>query len=136
MNWNSTITKEMADYSAMKSNLEKKNIHYFASSPNSEIATMPVIHHIPSDTPAEDISNCLEDLGLNIINVRQLTTNRRSSNGQAHVEILPLLLVVTLTRNIKSQEIFHLNSLNHVIIIESNRAQIGLTQCYVQLQKL
>jgi hypothetical protein len=42
-----------------------------------------------------------------------------------------LLFLVTLTRNAKSQEIFKLNSLNHIIIkVELYRAQIGLTQCY------
>jgi hypothetical protein len=29
------ITKEMADYSAMKSYLEKNNFHYFTFTPNS-----------------------------------------------------------------------------------------------------
>jgi hypothetical protein len=89
-----------------------------------------VIHHLPPDTPVEDISNSLEDLGFNIISVRQLTTNRREPNGQTHLENLPLFLV-TLTRNVKSQEIFKLNSLNHIIIkAESYRAQTGLTQGY------
>jgi hypothetical protein len=46
------------------------------------------------------------------------------------MEPLPLILV-TLTRNIKSHEIFKLNSLNHIIIkVESYTAQTGLTQCY------
>jgi hypothetical protein len=36
--WNGTriMTKEMADYSAMKSYLEKNNLHYFIFSPDSE----------------------------------------------------------------------------------------------------
>jgi hypothetical protein len=43
------------------------------------------------------------------------------------VETLPLFLV-SLTRNIESQEIFKLNSLNHIIIkAELYRAQTGLT---------
>jgi hypothetical protein len=46
------------------------------------------------------------------------------------VETLPLFLA-TLTRNIKFQEIFKRNSLNHIIIkVELYRAQTGLTQCY------
>jgi hypothetical protein len=120
----------MADYSAMKSYLEKNNLHYFAFSPNSEKPLKAVIRHLPPDTPAEDISNSLEDLVFNVINVRQLTVNRRSLHGQAYVDTLPLFLV-TLIRNAKSEEIFKLNSLNHVIImVESYRAQTGLTQCY------
>jgi hypothetical protein len=46
------------------------------------------------------------------------------------VETLPLFLV-TLTKNIKSQAIIKLNSLNHIIIkIKLHRAEIGLTQSY------
>jgi hypothetical protein len=51
----------MADYSAMKSYLEKNNLHYFTFSQNSEKPIKAVIRHLP-DTPTEDISNSLEDL--------------------------------------------------------------------------
>jgi hypothetical protein len=80
--------------------------------------------------PAEDISNSLKDLGFNIINVRQMMAAWTAPNGQIHMETLPLLLV-TLTRNKKSQEIIKLNSLNHIMIrVELYRAQSELTQCY------
>jgi hypothetical protein len=116
------ITKEMADYSAIKSNIQKNNLQYFTFSPNSEKPIKAVIRHLPPDTPAEVIFNSLENLGFNIIDVRQLTTNRRSPNRQTYVENLPLFLV-TLTRNVKSQEIFKLNSLKQIIIkVESYRA--------------
>jgi hypothetical protein len=112
----------------MKSYLEKNNLQYFTFSPNSEKPIKAVIRHLTLDTPAEDISNSLENLGFNIINVRQLMTNRRAPNGQTYMETLPLLLV-TLTRKVKSQEIFKLNNLNHIINkVESYRAQSGLTQ--------
>jgi hypothetical protein len=62
--------------------------------------------------------------------VRQMTTDRTAPNGQTHVEPFPLFLV-TLTSNIKCEEIFKLNSLNIIIIkVELYRAQTGLTQCY------
>jgi hypothetical protein len=48
------ITKEMADYSAMKSYLERNNLNYFTFSPNSEKTIKAVILHIPPDTPAKD----------------------------------------------------------------------------------
>jgi hypothetical protein len=70
----------MADYSVMKSYLEKHNLHYFTFSPNSEKPIKAVISHRPPGTPAEDISNSLEDFGFNDINVRYLTTNRRAPN--------------------------------------------------------
>jgi hypothetical protein len=97
--------KKMADYSAMKSYLGKNNLHHFTFSPNSEKPIKAVIRHLPPDTPAEVVSNSLEDLGFDHINVRQFTTNRTAPNRQTHVETLPLFLV-TLTRKLKSREIF------------------------------
>jgi hypothetical protein len=119
----------MVDYSAMKYYPEKNNLHYFTISQNSEKPIKTVIGHLHPDTPVEDISNNLEDVGFNVINVRQMTTTRREPNRQIHVEILPVFLV-TLTKNTKSQEIYNLNSLNHIIIkVVLYRDQIGLTQC-------
>jgi hypothetical protein len=103
---------------------------YFTFSPNSEEPIKTVIRHLPPHTPAEGISNSLEDLGFNVIQVRQLTTNRGAPNGQPQLETLSLFLV-NLARNVNSQQIFKLNSLNHIIIkVESQRALTGLTQCY------
>jgi hypothetical protein len=62
----------MADYSAMKSYLKKNNLHYFTFSPNSKKPIKATIHHLPPDTPAEDISNSLENLGFNVTNMRQM----------------------------------------------------------------
>jgi hypothetical protein len=49
----------MADYSAMKSYLDKNDLHYFAFSPNSEKPIKAVIHHLPLDMPVEDIPTAL-----------------------------------------------------------------------------
>jgi hypothetical protein len=120
----------MVDHSAMKSCLEENNFQYFNFSSNSEKPIKAVIRHLPPDTSAEDISNSLEGLGFSVINVRQEMTNRRAPNGQTHLETPPLFLVI-LKRNAKSQEIFKLNSIKHIIVkVESYRAQTGLTQCY------
>lgn len=35
-----------------------------------------IIHHLPLDMTVEDISNGLEDLGFNVINVRQMMSTR------------------------------------------------------------
>jgi hypothetical protein len=37
---------------------------------NSEKPIKAVIRHLPPDTPAEDISNSLENLGFNVISMR------------------------------------------------------------------
>jgi hypothetical protein len=98
----------MMDYSAMKSYLEKNNLHYSNFSPNFEKPIKAVIHNLPTDTPAEDTSNILENLGFNVINARQRTATRRAPNGQTHVEA-PLFLVTS--RKNKNFKIFKLNSL-------------------------
>jgi hypothetical protein len=113
----------MADYSAMKSQLGKNNLYYFTFSPNYEKPTKRVIQRLPTDTLEENISNSLEALGFNHINVKNMTAT-------SHVEPLPIFLV-TLTRNIQSQEIFKPNTLNYTAFkVELYRAQTGLTQCY------
>jgi hypothetical protein len=63
------ITKELADYSTMKSYLEKNNLHCFTFSLNFEEPIKAVIRHLPQDTPSEEISNSLDDLGFNVISV-------------------------------------------------------------------
>jgi hypothetical protein len=65
----------------MKSNLQKNNPRYFTFFPDSKKPIKAVIHHLPPDIQVEDISNSLEDLGFNVINVRQLMTTQRSPNG-------------------------------------------------------
>jgi hypothetical protein len=65
--------------------------------------------------PTENISNSLENLGFNVINGRQMAATRTAPNGQTHVEPLPLLFV-SLIRNVNSQEMFKMNSLNHIVI--------------------
>jgi hypothetical protein len=92
----------MADYSAMKSYLEK-NLHSFTCSPNSEKPIKTVIDPLPPHMPSEDISNSLDDFDFNVVSVMQLT-NRRATNGQTHIETLPLVLV-TFTRKVKSRDI-------------------------------
>jgi hypothetical protein len=53
------ITKETADYAAMKSYLQKNDLHYFTFSPNSEKPIKTVICHLPPDMPVENNSNIL-----------------------------------------------------------------------------
>jgi hypothetical protein len=81
--------------------------------------------------PVKDISNGLEDLGFNVINVRQMSATWTALTE--HTSVAPLhLFLVTLSINVKSQVIFKLNSLNHIIISVElyKKALTGLTQCY------
>jgi hypothetical protein len=64
------LKKDMTDYSAKKFYLEKNNLHYFIFPRNFERPMKAVILHVPPNTPAENISNSLEDLGFSVIKVR------------------------------------------------------------------
>jgi hypothetical protein len=61
----------MAVYSDMKFQLKEINIHYFAFTQNSEKPIKAVIRHLLPDTPSEIISSSLDNLGFNVINIRQ-----------------------------------------------------------------
>lgn len=77
------ITKEIADYSAIKSYMKNNNLQYFTLCPDSEQPIEAVLRHLSPDTSAEEICNSSEDLDFNVINLRQLTINRKTPHGQA-----------------------------------------------------
>jgi hypothetical protein len=62
----------------MKSYLEKNNLHYFSFSPNSKKLMQAVICHLPTDMCLEDISNSLENLAFNVVNMGQMTATQRA----------------------------------------------------------
>jgi hypothetical protein len=128
--WSGTriITKKMEDFSAIRKYLEGKNLSYFTFFHTSEKPIKAVIRHLPSNAPAQDISDGLMDLAFDIISIKQMTTNRRSPPEEPKILNLPLFLV-TLPRTAKSQQIFQLPSLCQIAIkVETYRAQNALTQ--------
>jgi hypothetical protein len=123
------ISREMSDYSVIRTYFDSKGLNYYTFYPKSEKPIKAVIRHLPTDTPAEDISNGLVDLGFDVVSVKQMTSTRSSEGERVQVN-LPLFLI-TLIRNTKSPEIFRLNNLCHIAIkVEAYRAQNSLTQCY------
>jgi hypothetical protein len=84
----------MEDYSAIKSYLEKNNLNYFTSSPNSKKPIKAVFCYLPPYTSGEDI-------GFYVISIRQMMAIQTTHNGQTPMVTLPLF-IVTLQRNIKS----------------------------------
>jgi hypothetical protein len=124
------VTREMADYVAIKRHFDLNQLSYFTFHPKCEKPIKAVIRHLRSDTPAEDISQELTALGFNVTSVRQMTVSRSLPQGGSQAVHIPLFLV-TLTRNKKSHEIFKLTSLSQIMInVEAYRARTGLTQCY------
>jgi hypothetical protein len=67
----------MADLSAIRKHLDNNNLSYFTFFPKSEKPMKAVIRHLPTNTPAQDISDGLVDLGFDIISVKQMSTSRR-----------------------------------------------------------
>jgi hypothetical protein len=123
------ITRGMADFQSVKSYFNSHNLSYFPFFPKDEKTIKAVIRHLPQNTPAQDISDELVNLGLDVINVKQMTTTRRSPQ-ETKIITLPLFLI-TLPRTPKSQEIIRLQSLCHIAIrVEACRNQNSLTQCH------
>jgi hypothetical protein len=120
----------MEDYLAIKSHLDESKQPYYTFHPKADKPIKAVISHLPGETPAEDIANELLALGYKVINVRQLTSTRPQTEGDRRVLALPLF-VITLEQEEKSQQIFKLQKLNHIVLkVEAYRARTGLTQCY------
>jgi hypothetical protein len=95
------VTREMADYSAIRALFDGRKMSYYTFHPKSEKPIKAIIRHLPIDTPAEDIRNGLTEIGFSVMSVRQLTTNCRSLEGDT--QKLPLFLV-TLQKTAKSTE--------------------------------
>jgi hypothetical protein len=124
------ITKEMANFSAIHTFLEKSELSFFTFFPKSEKKIKAVIRHLPINTPAEDNSDGLVGLGFDVISVKQMTTTRRTPPEEASTTNLPLFLI-TLPRTGKSHDIFRLTNLCPIAIrMEAYKAQNGLTQCH------
>jgi hypothetical protein len=104
------VTNGMADIKAVKSHFTNNSLSYYSFFPKSQKPIKAVIRHIPSNTSAKDISEGLENLGFDVVSVKQMTTTRRSPSDESTTRNLPLFLL-TLPRTAKSQDIFNLPSL-------------------------
>jgi hypothetical protein len=116
------VTKEMANFSAIKAYLESNKLSYYTFFAKSEKPIKAVIRHLLLHTPAEDISDELVSLGFDVVSVRQMTTIRRNPPEGTTTAILPLFLI-TLPRTAKSQESFRLNNFCYISIkVEAYKA--------------
>jgi hypothetical protein len=123
------VTKDMVDYQAVKAHFSENSLAYFTFFPKSEKPVKAMLRHLPSNTPAKDISDGLVDLGFDVVSVKQMSSARQSPDDSNPIT-LPLFLV-TLPRTQKSQEIFRLSSLCHICIkVEAYKSKSFLTQCF------
>jgi hypothetical protein len=81
------ICTEMSDYSVIRTYLDSKSLNYYTFYSKSEKPIKAVIRHLPTDTPAEYISNGLIDLGFDVVSVKQMTSTR-SSEGE-RIQVTP-----------------------------------------------
>jgi hypothetical protein len=109
------ITKGMADFkAAIKSHFSNNILPYCSFFPKSRKPVKAVIHHLPPNTPAEEISEGRVNLGYDVISVKQMTTTRRSPSDETTRN--HTLFLITLPRTAKSKEIFKLPSLCQISI--------------------
>jgi hypothetical protein len=84
------LTKSLADFQSVKSYFDQRQLFYFSFFPKSE----KLIKALPINIPAEDISDGLVSLGLDVISVKQMTTTRRSAPDDPKSSNLPLFLII------------------------------------------
>jgi hypothetical protein len=66
----------MANFQSVKSHFDTQNLSYYFFFPKSEKPIKVVIRHLPHNTPAERISDCLVGLGFDVVSVKQMTATR------------------------------------------------------------
>jgi hypothetical protein len=124
------VTREMADFSAVKAYFTSENLSFYTFFPKSLIPVKAVIRHLPSVNPAEDISEALTELGYDVVSVKQIPSSLRTKEEGFQPKILPFFLKI-LPRTEKSLKTFKLTGLCHIAVkVEAYRNQNGLTQCY------
>jgi hypothetical protein len=64
------VTKEMADFSTIRSHFKNSDLPHFTFYPKSQKPIKASIRHLPVSTSAEDTSNELVDLGFDVITVK------------------------------------------------------------------
>jgi hypothetical protein len=70
------VTKEIADFSTIRSYFESKILPYLTFCPKSQKLRKAVIRRLPFTTPTEDIPDEFLDLVFDVVNVKQMSANR------------------------------------------------------------
>jgi hypothetical protein len=109
------VTKVMAAFQTSDLTSKAKTSHAFTFYPNSQKPMKTVIWHRPFTTLADDILDGLVDLGFDVISIKRMSDTRRTPGEETYRVNLPLFFI-TLPRTSKSQEIFNLAILCHIVI--------------------
>jgi hypothetical protein len=98
----------MSDYSVIQTYVDSQSLNYFTLYAKSEKPIKAVIRHLPADTPAKDISNGLDDLGYDVLSVKQMTTTRSSEDERMqviHSSLHHAYAQHQITRNIQAEQL-------------------------------
>jgi hypothetical protein len=86
------VTKDMVDYQAVTSHFNNNHLAYFTFFPKLAKPVKAVLRHLPSNTPEQDISDGLVDLGIDVIGVKQMSSAHRSPDGSKPITLPCYLL--------------------------------------------
>jgi hypothetical protein len=87
------ITKGVADFEAVRSHFSNNYLCSYSFYPKSQKPIKAVICCLPLNTPAEDVSDRLVNLGFDVISIKQMTTTRWSPSEGTMTRHLPMFLV-------------------------------------------
>jgi hypothetical protein len=82
-------TESMADYKTIQNHLSQKCLPFFTFYTKEDKPVKAVIRHLPNTTSSEDITVALQELGYEIIIVKQMTAKRPSPEGEVTLVSLP-----------------------------------------------
>lgn len=109
------VTHEMASDSALWAHTDLASCHYYTFHPKSIRPMKMVICHLATYTPIENIYSGKEELSFNVVSVNQMAATWPFPEG-GNQQALLLSTPITLPMNPKSQEIFQLQSMCHIIV--------------------
>jgi hypothetical protein len=74
-NGNRFVTRNQADFPPINTYLASENLSFYTFPLKSQKCLKAVIRHLPSVTPAEDISEALTELGFDVVSVKQMSSH-------------------------------------------------------------
>jgi hypothetical protein len=84
----------MANYKAMQNHLSQKGLPFFTFYTKGGKPVKAVNRHLPNNTSSEDIRVTLQELGYEVISVKQMMAKRPSAEGG--VILVPFLCSLSL----------------------------------------
>jgi hypothetical protein len=82
-------TKSMADYKTIQNLLSQKYLPFFTFYTKGEKPVKAAIRHLPINTSSEDITVARQELGYEVISLKQMTANGPSPEGEVSLMSLP-----------------------------------------------